>query len=161
MAIGLGGVAIGALLAVPGVAYVIDPLVRRRPRSDQWREIGDAELLRDDRPVSLPIIGERVDAWTRAPEQRLGTVWLRRHEDGTLTAFTAECPHLGCRIGYDDESEKFSCPCHDSSFGLDGSVLDGPSPRDMDRLEARVRDGKIEVRFRKFRTAVPEQKEIG
>ena len=161
VAVGLGGLAVGALMAVPGVAYVLDPLIRRRPRSDQWREIGDASVLRDDEPVSLPIIGERVDAWTRAPEQRLGTAWLRRKDDGELIAFTAECPHLGCRIGYDTEDDVFFCPCHESAFGLDGSVIDGPSPRPMDQLEARVRGDKIEVRFRKFRTAIPEQEEIG
>jgi menaquinol-cytochrome c reductase iron-sulfur subunit len=160
IAIGLGGVAVAALMAVPGVALVLDPLIRRRPRHDAWRDIGDTGSLRDDQPVALPVIGDRVDAWTRAPEQQLGTVWLRKKEDG-LEAFTAECPHLGCRIGYDRDTEKFFCPCHESAFGLDGSVISGPSPRPMDRLEARVREGKIEVRFRKYRTAVEEQEEIG
>lgn len=160
MAIGLGGLAVGALMAIPGVAYVIDPLIRRRPRSDAWREVGQATVLSDDAPVSLPIIGERVDAWTRAPEQRLGTVWLRKKGDD-LEAFSAECPHLGCRINYDPEDDTFVCPCHTSAFGLDGAVLSGPSPRGMDRLEARVREGKIEVRFRRFRTAIEEQEEIG
>ncbi len=159
--IGLGGLAAGALLAVPGVATVVDPLVRRRRPSDGWRPIADASALRDDAPVSLPVIGDQVDAWTRAPEQRLGTVWLVRRGDGAIDCFTAECPHLGCRIGYSEEQGTFFCPCHESSFGTDGSVRSGPSPRPMDRLEARVRDGKIEVQFRRFRTAIPEQKEIG
>lgn len=160
IAVGLGGLVVGTLLTVPGVAYVLDPLIRRRPRSDAWRDIGAADVLRDDRPVSLPVIGEKVDAWTRAPEQRLGTVWLRTVGD-EVEAFTAECPHLGCRIGYDGDEDQFTCPCHESAFGLDGSVISGPSPRPMDRLEARVNEGRIEVRFRRYRTAIPEQKEIG
>lgn len=161
IAIGIGGLAVAALMAVPGVAYVLDPLIRRRPRSDAWREIGDEGSLRDDQPVSLPVIGEKVDAWTRAPEQRLGTVWLRK-EGGEVKALTAECPHLGCRIGYDADTEKFFCPCHESAFGLDGSVISGPSPRPMDELPVRVTDeGKIEIQFLRYRTAIPEQEEIG
>lgn len=161
IAIGLGGAAVAALMAVPGVAYVLDPLIRRRPKNDAWREVGAASVLRDDKPVSLPIIGDKVDAWTRAPEQQLGTVWLMKKEGGELTAFTAECPHLGCRIGYNEDTNEFFCPCHESAFGLDGSVLTGPSPRPMDPLEARVRDDKIEIRFRRYRTAIPEREEIG
>ncbi|RLB49696.1 MAG: Rieske (2Fe-2S) protein [Deltaproteobacteria bacterium] len=158
---GLSAAAVGALAAIPGVGVIIDPLLRRRKSAGGFLPIGDASQLSDDGPVSLPVIGELVDAWTRAPEVQLGTVWLQKGEGDEVKAMTAECPHLGCKIGYDGEQDHFYCPCHKSSFGLDGSVNDGPSPRAMDPLEARVRDGVIEVRFKRFRTQGEEPVEIG
>ncbi len=161
MAAALGGAAIGALVMIPGVGMILDPLLRRRGSDGDFLPVGEATALSDERPISLPVIGEKVDAWTRAPEVQLGTVWLQKGEDDEVMAMTAECPHLGCKIGYDREQDHFVCPCHDSSFGLDGSVNDGPSPRPMDRLEARVRDGVIEVRFKRFRTQNEDKVEIG
>ncbi|MBC8320358.1 MAG: Rieske (2Fe-2S) protein [Bacteroidetes bacterium] len=36
------------------------------------------------------------------------------------------CPHLGCSISKLEEG-KLICPCHGSSFNLDGEVLTGPA----------------------------------
>jgi menaquinol-cytochrome c reductase iron-sulfur subunit len=159
--VALGGAAVAALLAVPGIATVLDPILRPRRGAGDFLPVGDASMLRDDRPVALPVIGELVDAWTRAPERQLGTVWIQKREGGELFAMTAECPHLGCKIGYRENDEKFFCPCHESAFGRDGSVEGGPSPRKMDELEARVRDGIVEVRFKRYRTGTEDQNEIG
>lgn len=159
--VGLSAAALGALAAIPGVGVIIDPLLRRRQSASDFLPIGDAAVLTGDGPVSLPVIGELVDAWTRAPEVQLGTVWIQKGEGDEITAMTAECPHLGCKIGYDGEEDHFYCPCHESSFGRDGSVNDGPSPRAMDQLEARVREGVIEVKFKRFRTQRDEPVEIG
>jgi menaquinol-cytochrome c reductase iron-sulfur subunit len=161
MIVGLFGTAVGALVLIPGLGTVLDPLLRRRGGSDDFLPIGEAAVLDGGGPIALPLIGERVDAWTRAPQVQLGTVWLQKGDGDEIVAMTAECPHLGCKINFDGEQDHFFCPCHDSSFGRDGSVNDGPSPRAMDRLEARVRDGLIEVRFKRFRTQNEDQVEIG
>jgi Rieske Fe-S protein len=157
---GAGATAAALVVLVPGASFVLDPLLRRRKKAGDFLPVGDAAVLRADRPVSLPVIGEYVDAWTRAPRTELGTVWLQKNGD-EVVAVSAECPHLGCRVGYDQENEQFTCPCHESAFGLDGAVKTGPSPRPLDQIEARIRDGQVEVRFRRFRTQVEEQVEIG
>ncbi len=160
MAAALAGTAVAALAAIPGFSVILDPLLRRRGSADDFLPIGDASVLADH-PVSLPVIGEKVDEWTRAPHVQLGTVWLQKGEGDEIIAMSAECPHLGCKIDFDREHDQFVCPCHDSSFGLDGSVKEGPSPRAMDRLTAEVRDGVIEVQFKRFRTQSEDQVEIG
>ena len=33
-----------------------------------------------------------------------------------------KCPHLGCAIDYRKNTNDYFCPCHNSTFGLDGSV---------------------------------------
>ena len=61
------------------------------------------------------------------------------------------------------EGGKFFCPCHAANFGLDGEVLDTPpiSPRDLDTLEAEIRNGtEVWVKFQNFKwgTSEPEVK---
>lgn len=156
-----GSAVIGALLAVPGASYVLDPLVRGGGDKGRWIRVADFASLSKERPVSAPVIGEQVDAWTKASNVRLGTVWLKVTGDDQVSAWNAECPHLGCKVSFDAEKSRFGCPCHDSFFALDGQVTGGPSPRPMDALDARVRDGHVEVRFLRFRSQAKERIEIG
>ena len=159
----LGSAAIAGILAVPGVGYVLDPILRRTGSGSRgWRRVGDLASVPGDAPVAIPIIGELRDAWTRSPRQKLGTVYLRRKDDRTVLALTAECPHLGCSIGFDRTRNRFQCPCHESAFDLEGRKLAGPSPRAMDELESRVTaDGKVEVRFVRYRTQKSDKVEMG
>jgi Rieske Fe-S protein len=155
-----GSAAIGGLLAVPGAAYVMDPLLRRRGAAGGWLDVGSVDSVREDAPVMLPVIGDLEDAWTRAPRQVLGNVYVQKRGDDLLV-LTAECPHLGCKIAYDEGRSRFACPCHESAFGLDGEVRGGPSPRGMDELEHRIRDGRIEVRFVRYRSQTSDQTPVG
>ena len=50
-----------------------------------------------------------------------------RDDDGTLTAVSATCTHLGCIVGFNDAERAWECPCHGSRFAVDGSVLQGPA----------------------------------
>lgn len=156
-----GSVAIGAVLGLPGVSYVLDPLLRRASAKGGFRKVAELSRLSKEHPVAVAVLGEQTDAWTRAPERKLGTVWLRMLDDNKVQALNAECPHLGCKVGYDVDHKQFACPCHESAFGLDGAVKAGPAPRAMDVLDARVVDGAVEVRFVRYRAQVKEQIEIG
>jgi menaquinol-cytochrome c reductase iron-sulfur subunit len=152
--------AIGALLAVPGVGYVLDPLLRAVPRLRGWRRVAALASVPRDAPLAVTIEGEQRDAWTRSPRTKLGTVYLRRVED-RVVALSGECPHLGCTIRFDPGHARFGCPCHRSNFTLEGRQTTGPSPRPMDELETRVVNGQVEVRFVRYRTGTPERQEIG
>jgi menaquinol-cytochrome c reductase iron-sulfur subunit len=158
--LGAGSALIGAMLAVPGAQYVLDPLLRASGQKGRWIRVSKLEALVEDQPVSVPVVGEQVDAWTRADQVRLGLVWLRRKGD-QVVALNAECPHLGCKVGYDPDKKHFACPCHDSAFSTDGERKGGPAPRSMDPLDVRVVEGQVEVRFVRFRAQVKERVEIG
>lgn len=157
---GISAAVVAGVGALPGLGPLLDPVLRKTKAQGGWTKVGDAAALAD-RPVALPVIGEQVDAWTRVENKQLGTVWVCKGNDQEPVALTAECPHLGCRIGYDADKDLFLCPCHDSGFNRDGSVSWGPTPRGMDKLEARVVDGKVEVDFKRFQTQVSEKVEIG
>jgi thiosulfate dehydrogenase [quinone] large subunit len=47
---------------------------------------------------------------------------------GAFRAFSAVCPHAGCQVQFDQQSDLFICPCHGSTFsGSTGAVQRGPA----------------------------------
>ncbi len=133
----LGQAGLGALLL--GVVAPLGELLfhaggRRR---SGWRGVAELDSLPEGTPVPFPY---DVRAGWRT---RKAQGFLLRRDDGVV-AFRAECTHLGCRVR--PQGGEFRCPCHGGAFGLDGGPLRGPVSRPLDRLEARVVDGRVEVR---------------
>ena len=61
----------------------------------------------------------------------VGEVVVSQPTAGSYKAFSAECPHQGCRVSR-VEGKQITCVCHGSVFSAtDGSVLSGPSPRGL------------------------------
>lgn len=129
----LGGV-FTMLLAVPGVAYVVGH--GRRPDDTQngFRRVGRLSELPEPAAGQTPVPRQvairgarRSGAWVDTNDV-VGHVWLVRREGHDIRAFSNFCPHLGCAIHYDPAREQFLCPCHSSTFGLDGARAAGPTP---------------------------------
>lgn len=122
---------------VAGVVTFLSPLFKKSFSSKVRVALLD-QVPADGQPRAFPVIAERIDAWTRYPEQRIGSVYLiRQPGEATPTAFTAKCPHAGCFIGFTPGDDMFRCPCHTSAFKLDGSRANGDAevaPRGMDKL---------------------------
>lgn len=155
-----GAMSIG--LAIPGVAYLLDPL-RRKAGADSTYELTRLAGLKVGVPQSFAILAERRDAWVQYPIEPVGTVWLLRQPEGTdppVIAFTAECPHLGCAISPTDDGKKFLCPCHRAEFDRDGRPLNPVSPRGMDTLQVELTPGddpRVIVHFLRFRNQIKEK----
>jgi len=86
-------------------------------------------------------------------------VFIRRTTDEKrpVEAFHVICPHAGCSIQFEDTPDggQFVCPCHEAYFDLAGhrTQATSPSPRDMDTLEAEIRNnGEVWVKFQNFVT---------
>jgi glycine/D-amino acid oxidase-like deaminating enzyme/nitrite reductase/ring-hydroxylating ferredoxin subunit len=56
-----------------------------------------------------------------------------RDDDGTLTAVSPTCTHLGCRVMFNRAERSWDCPCHGSRFAPDGTVLQGPAVKPLER----------------------------
>lgn len=69
--------------------------------------------------------------------------------DRQIFALAETCSHLGGPLAEGElVGNSVRCPWHGSRFSLeDGSVIDGPATHPQPCLEARVRDGQIEVRL--------------
>jgi glycine/D-amino acid oxidase-like deaminating enzyme/nitrite reductase/ring-hydroxylating ferredoxin subunit len=59
-----------------------------------------------------------------------------RDEAGTLHALSARCTHLGCIVHFNDTERAWECPCHGSRFDIDGSVIQGPANKPLQRRDA-------------------------
>jgi Rieske Fe-S protein len=161
-----GTIALGNLVAlvvaIPGVAYLLDPL-RRKSRQGEFQKITRLEQLAEGIPQSFPIIDERRDAWVKYPREPVGSIWLIRQKADAkepVIAFTAECPHLGCAVNLSADGASFLCPCHTSSFDFTGKPLNQVPPRSMDRLEVKIssdEDPEVQVKFQRFRTQSEEK----
>jgi len=65
--------------------------------------------------------------------------------DDDIIALSEVCSHLGCRVPYIDENDRFECPCHGSKFTREGNYIEGPAPRGMDEYATEVVEGVIEI----------------
>ncbi|MEM7031594.1 MAG: Rieske 2Fe-2S domain-containing protein [Chloroflexota bacterium] len=62
-----------------------------------------------------------------------GKFWLTNTPEGAYAIYQV-CTHLGCLYAWSDVTSRFECPCHGSKFSLDGSFIEGPAPRSLDRF---------------------------
>ena len=112
----------------------------------RWIDAGRVDDLPTDQWRKEMLLFQRQDRW--ASFERKELIYIYRNDQG-LTVFSAICPHAACLIRKNDEG--FGCPCHKSSFSSNGIVLAGPSPRSLDRLSTKVQNGRLYVRYEKFR----------
>lgn len=152
----------GAIAAVPGVAgllVLLDPLRRKSTNGGAVLVARVEALPENGEPRKFPVLATRVDAWNRTPNMPVGAVYLQRVGD-RVRALNVVCPHAGCFVDFRASQNHFHCPCHNSSFALDGKILDpkSPSPRGLDELPVEIRgDGEIWVTFQNFRAGVHEK----
>ncbi len=61
---------------------------------------------------------------------------------GQYAAFSTTCPHQGCAVAK-VQGNAIVCPCHNSAFTLDGSVVSGPAPTGLTSRAVTVTGGQI------------------
>ena len=129
-AMGAGGWLGGDLAFARGVG--VNQTVFHSEPGD-WTAVLDASMLVDDRPAS-------------AIARDLPLVIVRRN--GTIHALADRCAHRGGSLAEGElDGDCITCPLHGTRFRLDdGSVERGPSAYPQPVYEARVHDGRVEVR---------------
>jgi Rieske Fe-S protein len=159
----LGGAWV-VIAGLPGVGLLVEPLRRqnRHGKARRLLKLGDLEV---GVPRKVVIVDRRVDAWTRYPPGPIGAVWMVRRDNQRVDVFTVTCPHLGCPVEHIAAEKKFFCPCHEASFGEDGSVLGGPQQRGLDRLQTRIEivagEAWVSVVLERFEPGIPEKISLG
>jgi menaquinol-cytochrome c reductase iron-sulfur subunit len=156
------GAAVGAVVALPGLGFLASPLRRETVVGGKTplRVAGTNELA-PGKPLRCDVRGQLIDAWSRLPDVKLGSCWLVKSQgDGNVRAFSTVCPHLGCGIDWNETQRRFVCPCHESYFSLEGKVITGPSPRDMDELDVVAEASEVKVVYRRFRVGTPKKVEV-
>jgi Rieske Fe-S protein len=133
----------GGLSALLGVFAV-------RPASgaarERWVRAGTLAELTANVPVPRVLAVPRADGWYRARARE--TVFLVWDGARNVRVFSATCTHLGCQVLWDAKEKHFRCPCHGGVYDAKGQVIDGPPPRPLDTIQAKVEgtDNSVLVR---------------
>lgn len=164
IAAGAIGAIVAAVPVLAGLRVFIDPITRTSTRTKSGEKIRVATL--DAMPeigkvYRFPVVTTREDKWNTYEASPIGAVFLRRTSaDQDPVAFTSVCPHLGCSV--DIKGETFKCPCHNSTWTIDGERINPescPSPRDLDELKVEVKGNEVFVAYKRFRGGIEEQVE--
>ena len=165
---------VGVVPFAAGLLSFIDPLFRKNktPRKHAASaESGKTTMIRicalealtpDGPPQRFPVITDQFDAWNFTPQQPIGSVYLQRVSDAEVRVFNTTCPHAGCSVSCDGQA--YHCPCHNSSFELNGSKRisesgrENPSPRALDTLKHTIESGDVLVHYQNFYPGREEKK---
>jgi menaquinol-cytochrome c reductase iron-sulfur subunit len=128
-------------ISLPAAVYLLATPKSKKESGSGWVEAGDVTQLKPNVPEEFVFRRNRLDGWKVTSEKT--TAWVIRQDDTQVVAFTPQCTHLGCAYSYDEKNREFLCPCHTSTFGLDGKVLTGPAPRALDRYETKIAGTKL------------------
>lgn len=153
---------IGGVVGLPGLAFLISPVRRETIRGGRGPlRVAALAEIEPGKPLRCEVRGDLVDAWSRLPDVKLGSCWLVKADAGVAPrAFSTVCPHLGCSVDWDEAKRRFLCPCHQSYFAMDGKVISGPAPRDMDELEVITEAADVKVVYRRFRAGTSRKVEV-
>ena len=136
------GVVAGVFASIGGAAFRF-----LRPRifvaSDRWLDVASVSELTGPQPLSRKIVAEHISGWAVTTEEHNVFVLPARNNQ----VLSAICPHEGCEVAWEQNTNRFACPCHESFFAADGARISGPSLRGLDPLPARVQDGKLQVQY--------------
>jgi len=103
------------------------------PNAGAWRAVGAS--------ADLPTGG--------ALAFDLGSVTGFVHrKEAQLQAVSGVCTHQGCKLWLDAPEGRLRCPCHSTSFSLEGQTLTHQlptAPPPLPKIEVRERSGRIEV----------------
>lgn len=61
-------------------------------------------------------------------------------------ALSSTCPHLGCRVRWEPQHDRFLCPCHNGVFDPSGLAIAGPpaaAGQSLGRFPLEVRGGLL------------------
>jgi nitrite reductase/ring-hydroxylating ferredoxin subunit len=104
-----------------------------RPENGEWRAVVAAHDLPEGavRPFDFGAVAGFV-----------------HRSGGQVRAVSATCTHLGCRLNLDAPARRLNCPCHRTSFAVDGVVLVHQlpvTPPPLPHLVVREAGGVVEV----------------
>jgi cytochrome b6-f complex iron-sulfur subunit len=88
-----------------------------------------------------------VDAFSRNTVTAFmgGRFYLARQQDGGFIALSLRCTHLGCSVTWEEDKNRFICPCHSSAFNIKGEVLNPPAARALSYYPVYIENGAVKV----------------
>jgi menaquinol-cytochrome c reductase iron-sulfur subunit len=135
--------AVGAVLAVPIIGYLLGPALKKGSGYNSWVALGplndfpegETRLVNYRNPVTTEWDGQTGDV----------PCWVRRVSGTTFQVFAINCAHLGCPVRWFAQSQLFLCPCHGGAYYADGARASGPPERGLFEYEHKIVDGALMI----------------
>ena len=75
----------------------------------------------------------------------LDPIYLVRVNGDSFRALSSKCSHQGCTVrllaGF------FQCPCHGSTYSIEGEVVRGPANQPLPEYKITLRDGLVSIKI--------------
>jgi len=155
------GAGLGLAIAGPVVRLVLAPAGTQTVTTPSAPlDLGAADRVKVGAPwrrfdVIAPVVA---DAWTSARDVVLGSAFVKRTSESKVVALSAICPHLGCAVGYERDSDTFLCPCHNSKWDGRGELAgDAKAKRSLDPLPIEIKDGRLSLTWKLYKLDTAER----
>lgn len=135
--------AVGAILAVPILGYLLGPAIKKNSADNSWIDLGpfsafpegETRLVNFRNPVTTPWDGQTGDI----------PCWVRRISGNNFQVFAINCAHLGCPVRWFAQSRLFLCPCHGGAYYENGSRASGPPERGLFEYDHKIVSGNLMI----------------
>src|SRR3984893_13717012 len=146
--------AVGAVMGVPIIGYLLGPAEKKSSGDNSWVALGtlsdfpegETRLVNYRNPVTTLWDGETGDV----------PCWVRRVSGTTFQVFAINCAHLGCPVRWFAQSKLFLCPCHGGAYYADGTRASGPPERGLFEYEHKVSGDTLMILAGKMPTLANE-----
>jgi menaquinol-cytochrome c reductase iron-sulfur subunit len=135
--------AVGAVLAVPILGYLLGPAMKKDSANNSWVNLGpvtsfpegETRLVNYRNPVTTQWDGQTGDI----------PCWVRHVSGNTFQVFAINCAHLGCPVRWFAQSKLFLCPCHGGAYYADGARASGPPERGLFEYTHKIVAGSLVI----------------
>jgi glycine/D-amino acid oxidase-like deaminating enzyme/nitrite reductase/ring-hydroxylating ferredoxin subunit len=126
-------------------------------RENEWAQLFDAKRLKaraaagtfvkEGASVGFRFVADRLRRAERSSPDELrngeGAIvrvggWKRavyRDDTGSLHVLSPVCQHLACIVSWNPAERTWDCPCHGSRYTGEGRMIQGPTVKDLERVE--------------------------
>ena len=128
--------AVGAVLAVPIIGYLLGPAMKKSSSYDSWIALGPISDFPENETRLVNFRNPITTSW----DGQTGDIpcWVRRVSGSTFQVFAINCAHLGCPVRWFAQSKLFLCPCHGGAYYADGSRASGPPERGLFEYDHKI-----------------------
>jgi succinate dehydrogenase/fumarate reductase iron-sulfur protein len=132
---GIGLLGAGSALALGGLGAITALGPTFGTTQPRWIPVAKLSELP---PGEITTVLMKYDVKSGIYTQPVTTPVLISRLTGEIICYKTSCPHLGCLVRWDGQSEQFRCSCHGGTFDRNGKVVAGPPPRSLDRYPFKV-----------------------
>lgn len=120
-------------------------------QENAWAEVYDPnrinltsvpEFVKNSAQVAKHFVGDRLMVANsieggegKIVHTESGDAAIYKAEDGSITALSPACTHMGCFVQWNPAEKSWDCPCHGSRFAADGEVIHGPALKGLEKID--------------------------